>query len=57
MGSNDDFRKAVKIVKYWKQTLRNIDNSLKLKSFHLEQVITRQFQESPEEDLKAWQVG
>lgn len=51
VGSNGDFRKTVKIVKYWKQTLRNIDNNLKLKSFHLEQVITRQFLENPEEDL------
>lgn len=51
VGSNDDFRKAVKIVKYWKQTLRDIDNNLKLKSFHLEQVITRWFQNNSEEDL------
>lgn len=51
VGSNDDFRKAVKIVKHWKETLRDIDNDLKLKSFHLEQVITQQFQNNPKEDL------
>ena len=51
VGKNKDFRKAVKIVKYWKRTLRDIDDALKLKSFHLEQVITRQFQDDPELDL------
>lgn len=51
IGKNQDFRKAVKIVKHWKRTLREIDDNLKLKSFHLEQVVTRQFQEEPELDL------
>lgn len=51
VGKNQDFRKAVKIVKHWKRTLREIDDSLKLKSFHLEQVITHQFQDAPELDI------
>src|SRR5690606_35060704 len=51
VGVNQDFRKAVKIVKYWKRTLREVDDDLKLKSFHLEQVITIQFQDNPELDL------
>lgn len=51
VGKNQDFRKAVKIVKHWKRTLRDIDDTLKLKSFHLEQVITKQFQDKPELDL------
>ncbi len=51
VGNNQDFRKAVKIVKHWKRTLRELDDSLKLKSFHLEQVITRQFQVDQSIDL------
>ena len=51
VGVNPDFRKAVKIVKHWKRTLRTIDNRLKLKSFHLEQVITEQFQDNDQLDL------
>lgn len=51
VGINTDFRKAVKIVKYWKRTLRDIDDTLKLKSFHLEQIVTQQFQANPQLDL------
>jgi hypothetical protein len=51
VGENQDFRKAVKIVKHWKRTLRELDDSLKLKSFHLEQVITQQFQSDSDLDL------
>jgi len=51
VGINADFRKAVKIVKFWKKTLRELDGGLKLKSFHLEQVITRQFQANMNLDL------
>ena len=51
VGANQDFRKAVKIAKHWKRTLRDIDDSLKLKSFHLEQVITQQFQAVEQLDL------
>jgi len=51
VGVSPDFRKAVKIVKYWKRNLRDIDDNLKLKSFHLEQVLTRQFQVNPNIDL------
>lgn len=51
VGKNQDFRKAVKIVKHWKHTLRELDDSLKLKSFHLEQVVTQQFQANQNLDL------
>jgi hypothetical protein len=44
--SNGEFRKSVKIVKFWKNKLKEIDEPLKLKSFHLEQVVTRYFQEN-----------
>jgi hypothetical protein len=45
VGQNQDFRKTVKIVKKWKNNLRDLDDSLKLKSFHLEQVVTKIFQQ------------
>jgi hypothetical protein len=52
IGSNSDFRKAVKIAKFWKTSLReNIDDNLKLKSFHIEQVITNYFKEDTGLDL------
>lgn len=38
---NDDFRKAVKIVKRWKQNQKQNDEAFPLKSFHLEQIVTR----------------
>jgi hypothetical protein len=41
---NSDFRKAVKFVKGWKKSLSDKDNSINLKSFHLEQIITKYFQ-------------
>lgn len=46
IGKNTDFRKTVKIVKRWNDNLKNLDESLKLKSFHLEQVITKLFESS-----------
>lgn len=42
--TNGEFRKTAKIIKKWKFTLDEADSELKLKSFHLEQVITRYFQ-------------
>jgi predicted nucleotidyltransferase len=44
--TNGEFRKTAKIIKKWKNNLIDADNNLKLKSFHLEQVITRFFQEN-----------
>lgn len=51
VGKNTDFRKTVKIVKHWKRTLRDIDDGLKLKSFHLEQHITQMFEKTPDLDI------
>jgi hypothetical protein len=48
VGENDDFRKSVKIVKHWKEQLKLVDNEMELKSFHLEQIITRYFQNNPQ---------
>lgn len=47
VGENGDFRKAVKIAKFWKDQLKETDEELKLKSFHVEQVITHYFQRHP----------
>jgi len=41
-----EFRKSVKLIKNWKNNLCNSDENLKLKSFHLEQVITNFFREN-----------
>lgn len=41
--TNEDFRKAVKIAKAWKQACCEANANFKLKSFHLEQVITAYF--------------
>lgn len=41
--ANADFRKTVKIAKAWKQACCEADDTFKLKSFHLEQVITAYF--------------
>lgn len=46
LGSNTDFRKTVKFVKKWKHCLVKSDSTLKLKSFHLEQIVTNIFQKN-----------
>ena len=43
--NGSEFRKTVKIIKAWKNNLVDKDQNLKLKSFHLEQIITELFQE------------
>jgi len=47
VGVNTDFRKTVKFVKRWKNNLCDKDQNLKLKSFHLEQVVTKIFKQNP----------
>lgn len=42
---NNDFRKSVKFVKKWKSNCKEIDDGFSLKSFHIEQVITKYFLE------------
>lgn len=49
--ANPDFRKAVKIAKAWKQTCCEANESFKLKSFHLEQVITAYFRTNRSIDI------
>jgi hypothetical protein len=48
---NEDFRKAVKIAKKWKHSCANLDEGFKLKSFHIEQIVTAKFQEEPNLDV------
>jgi hypothetical protein len=50
-GENPDFRKAVKIIKKWKNNLKDIDDNLKLKSFHLEQLLTKSFLSTPNYEI------
>jgi hypothetical protein len=45
-STNGEFRKTVKIIKVWKNNLADADAELKLKSFHLEQTITKYFQDN-----------
>ncbi|MBP1223677.1 nucleotide-binding domain-containing protein [Flavobacterium sp. 1355] len=40
---NEDFRKSVKFIKGWKHKCKEKNNEFKLKSFHLEQLITKDF--------------
>ena len=42
-GENSDFRKSVKFIKGWKNACKKNNENFKLKSFHLEQLITKQF--------------
>lgn len=44
--TNGEFRKTAKIIKKWKNNLADADDKLKLKSFHLEQVIAKHFQDN-----------
>lgn len=47
VGVNTDFRKTVKLIKRWKNNLCDQDQNLKLKSFYLEQVVTKIFKQNP----------
>lgn len=49
--SGGEFRKTVKIIKKWKNNLEEADSGLKLKSFHLEQVIVKFFQNSQQLEI------
>lgn len=49
--SKGDFRKTAKTIKYWKAKLEEADKNLKLKSFHLEQVVTGYFLHEPNTDI------
>ena len=40
---NEDFRRSVKFVKGWKNECKKMNDNFKLKSFHLEQLITEDY--------------
>lgn len=48
---NNDFRKTVKFVKGWKNSCKEINEEFKLKSFHLEQLITRNYWQNTSLDI------
>jgi len=50
-STDGEFRKTVKIIKAWKNNLVDKDQNLELKSFHLEQIITKYFQENQALDI------
>lgn len=50
-ATNPDFRKAVKFIKAWKYACEEKDSNFKLKSFHVEQIVTAYFQQYPQSDL------
>lgn len=43
---NDDFRKSVKIPKKWKGVSKEQNDEFKLKSFHIEQIVTSYFRKN-----------
>ncbi len=44
LNSNADFRKSVKFLKAWAKSYKDQKNGFKLKSFHIEQVVSREFE-------------
>lgn len=50
-AANTDFRKAVKVVKGWRAACKRIDEDFPLKSFHLEQAITRWSAKNPRAEI------
>jgi hypothetical protein len=50
-SSGGEFRKTIKVIKKWRNNLEDVDKDLKLKSFHLEQVITGFFQNDPQTEI------
>lgn len=49
-ANNADFRKAVKLVKKWRSSWKEINPDFPLKSFHIEQIITLSFLAKPHQD-------
>lgn len=48
---NEDFRKSAKFVKAWKWACKERNDNFKLKSFHIEQVITGYFSNNPQLEI------
>lgn len=50
-GTNDDFRRSVKFIKAWRTSCKKMDESFSLKSFHIEQIITKFFLANPNAEI------
>lgn len=50
-SNNSDFRKSVKFLKGWKNFCKSENDDFKLKSFHLEQLITEQLKLNPDQPI------
>jgi adenylyl/guanylyl cyclase-like protein with sensor domain len=50
-SSNADFRRSVKFVKGWKNACKGKLEDFALKSFHIEQIVTKVFQDNPEFEI------
>lgn len=48
---NSDFRKTVKFIKAWLASCKEIDEDFKLKSFHIEQIVTQYFIENDDLEI------
>ena len=48
---NEDFRRSVKFIKRWKHECKLINENFKLKSFHLEQLITENYKQNTHLDI------
>jgi hypothetical protein len=50
-AANEDFRKAVKLIKKWRAAWKVADPDFPLKSFHLEQIVTIGFRGNVDQDV------
>ncbi len=48
---NGDYRKTVKFIKKWKHNLAHKNEQVKLKSFHIEQIVVGIFQKNPDASM------
>jgi hypothetical protein len=48
---NNDFRKTVKFIKKWKRCCESKEQTFKLKSFHIEQILVEFFQKNPKAEI------
>lgn len=48
---NEDFRRSVKFIKRWKHECKEKNENFKLKSFHLEQLITENYKQNKDLDI------
>jgi hypothetical protein len=48
---NEDFRRSVKFIKRWKHECKEKNENFKLKSFHLEQLITENYKQNSNLDI------